>query len=358
MNMQEIWLRMLQVSRLSPYNALKVINKILLVGNTSHSTLHQCGLNELQCLQFKRLQLPRIKKAFEWLEKEDNQLITFSDPRYPFLLKQISSPPLVLFISGNSDVLATTQIAVIGSRQMSEYGRKWTELFVRKFVDYGMTITSGLALGIDSTSHRTALAAKGYTIAVLGSGLANIYPKQHIGLAEQIKKSGVLVSEYLPNTPPLAKQFPRRNRIISGLSKAVIVIEAGLKSGSLITARYALEQNRDLFTLPAPLGNPAFSGNHWLLQQGAYALVEPEDIKHHIESGLNWLQPELIEEKITSEFNLTENKILSMVGYQPTPADVIAERAQQPIADVIPILTELEIEGVIVCVAGGYIKLS
>lgn len=137
------------------------------------------------------------------------------------------------------------------------------------------------------------------------------------------------------------------------------MVEAGLKSGSLITARYAIEQNRDLFTIPAPLGNSAYSGNHWLLQQGAYLLVEPEDIKHHIEVGLNWLPVEPLEEEtLNAEFNLTENKILSMVEYHPTPADVIAERVQQPITEVIAVLTELEIDGAIASVTGGYIKLS
>ncbi|MCW2257258.1 DNA processing protein [Providencia alcalifaciens] len=359
MDTQEIWLRMSQVSRLSPHKALKIINELISLDQTSYSVLHQYGLSELQCLQFQCFQPSRLIQALRWLEKEENQLVTFCDPLYPFLLKQIANPPLVLFVSGKSELITTTQIAVVGSRQTSEYGRKWTELFVREFVSYGLTVTSGLALGIDGVSHKAALDAKGKTVAVLGSGLGYIYPKQHILLADQIKEEGVLVSEYFPDTPPLPRQFPRRNRIISGLSKATVIIEAGLKSGSLITARYAIEQNRDLFTLPAPLGNSAFSGNHWLLQQGAYLLVEPQDIKHHIVGGLNWVASESIIDTNTSfEFNLTENKILSMVEYQPIPADVIAERTQQSIIEVISILTELEIEGLIASVAGGYIKLS
>ncbi|WP_272667772.1 MULTISPECIES: DNA-processing protein DprA [unclassified Providencia] len=359
MDSQEIWLRMSQVSRLSPHKALRIINKLLLLEKVSLPILRECGLNELQCLQFQHFSSTKLTQTIKWLEKEEHQLITFYDSHYPLLLKQISNFPLVLFVIGQRELIATAQIAIVGSRQTSAYGRKWAELFAKEFTRYGLTITSGLAFGIDVVSHRAALNEKGKTIAVLGSGLANIYPKQHIFWAEKIKEEGALISEYLPHTPPLPKQFPRRNRIISGLSKATVVIEAGMKSGSLITARYAIEQNRDLFTIPAPLGDPAFSGNHWLLQQGAYLLVDPEDIKPHLEAGLNWLPVEsLIKEEINSEFNLTENKILSMVEYHPLPADVIAERAQQPITEVTSILTELEIDGVIASVAGGYIKLS
>lgn len=359
MNAQEIWLRMSQVNKVLPQYALQIINKLKQLNRMSCTTLQKCGLNEMQSLQFLNMPTHRINLVLKWLDNKENQMITFSNPQYPFLLKQIHNPPLILFIVGRQELLATAQIAIIGSRQASEYGQKWTEIFVKEFVSYGLTITSGLALGIDGMSHKAAIANHGNTIAVLGSGLGNIYPKQHISLAEQIKQEGLLVSEYLPDTPPLPKQFPRRNRIISGLSKAIVVIEAGMKSGSLITARYAIEQNRDLFTLPAPLGNTAFSGNHWLLQQGAYLLAQPEDIIQHLECELSWVQSELVGEDIpVTEFNLTENKILGMVGYQATPVDVIAEQMQMPITQIISLLTEMEINGIITSTAGGYIRLS
>lgn len=359
METQEIWLRMSQVSRLSPSSASKIINELILLGNINIATLQRCGLSELQSLQFIHFPSVKITQARKWLEKEENQLITFSSGLYPFLLAQIASPPLVLFTIGRCELMTLAQIAIVGSRQTSEYGRKWAEKFASAFVSYKLAITSGLAFGIDAISHRAALDSNGNTLAVLGSGLANIYPKQHTALAEQIKENGVLISEYFPDAPPLTKQFPRRNRIISGLCKATVVIEAGLKSGSLITARYAIEQNRDLFTIPAPLGHPAFSGNHWLLQQGAYPLTAPEDIKHHIDIGLNWLPLEpLSEEKMSVKFNQVECEVLSVLEYQPTSIDVVAERMQKSIAEVASILTELEIEGVIASVAGGYIKLS
>ncbi|HHR6132098.1 TPA: DNA-processing protein DprA [Providencia alcalifaciens] len=359
MNEQEIWLRLSQVSRVGIKTALKIISQLKQLDKVNHTVLKVCGLNEMQRLQFLNVPLKRIDSTLKWLEIKENQLITFLDVQYPFLLKQIYNPPLLLFVSGRSELLSEKQIAIIGSRQVTAYGKKWTEAFVRKFIDYNLVITSGLALGIDGISHRTAIENQGKTVAVLGSGLSHIYPKQHFDLAERIRSEGVLVSEYFPDAPPLAKQFPRRNRIISGLSKAVLVIEAGMKSGSLITARYAIEQNRDLFTLPAPLGNSAFNGNHWLIQQGAYLLVEPEDILLHLECSPNWIQSELeIEASMEPELNLTESRILGMVGYQSTPADIIATELQLPITQVISVLTELEINGVIISVAGGYIRVN
>lgn len=359
MNELEIWLRLLQVNRISIKTIQTTISLLKQSNKINHTVLKACGLNEIQRLQFLNVSLTRIERTFRWLESKENQIITFLDEQYPFLLKQIYNPPLALFISGNSELLSERQLAVIGSRQVTEYGKKWAELFVRKFIDNGLTITSGLALGIDGIGHRVALENQGKTVAVLGSGLGHIYPKQHADLAERIRHEGVLVSEYFPDTPPLPKQFPRRNRIISGLSKAVVVIEAGMKSGSLITARYAIEQNREVFTLPAPLGNPAFSGNHWLIQQGACLLTEPDDILMHLECSLNWIQPELeVDASTATELNLTESRILGMVGYQSTPVDIIAAQLQLPITQIISVLTELEINGVISSAAGGYIKVS
>lgn len=363
MDLQEIWLRMSQVSRLLPIHAVKAINELKQLSKINSRALECCGLNEVQRLQFLNVSSHRLDKVQKWLIDKNNHLITFNDPLYPFLLKQIHYPPLLLFIVGKGEVLTTPQIALVGSRQASEYGRKWTVEFVRHFVQYGASITSGLALGIDGISHKAALENKGVTIAILGSGLANIYPKQHSTLAEQIKEQGALVSEYWPDAPPLPKQFPKRNRIISGLSKAVVVIEAGMKSGSLITARYAIEQNRDLFTLPAPLGNSSFSGNLWLLQQGAYLLADAQDILQHLGDGLNWVQSELAidsnrDNGTSTELSLEENKILSVIGYQVTPVDIIASQAQIPITQVISILTEMEINGVISTCAGGYIRSS
>ncbi len=368
MDVLEIWLRMMMVSRLPSLQALKVINRLMIVKKINHASLLQAGLNEKQSLQYLHRSEKQITSIFKWLEDCQHHLLTLADPKYPFLLKQIHHPPLVLFVMGNIEVLSTEQIALIGSRNATHYGSFWAKKFVRTFVEHNLTITSGLALGIDSIGHKIALENNGKTIAVFGSGLDYIYPKQHQALAEQITQQGALVSEYAPDTPPLAKNFPRRNRIISGLSRAVVVIEASMLSGSLITARYALEQNRDLFTLPGALGNEHYQGNHWLIQQGAYLMTDPQDLLTHLQSELQWLMPEPLFNSepplnTISSLNMPEADIIAsglihFIDYQVTAIDSIAQRAQQSVSVILPQLMELELAGKIISVAGGYIKIN
>ncbi|WP_368938543.1 DNA-processing protein DprA, partial [Morganella morganii] len=198
------------------------------------------------------------------------------------------------------------------------------------------------------------------TVAVSGSGLSHIYPAKHRSLAEEITENGALISEYFPDVPPLAKNFPRRNRIISGLSRLLIVIEAGRRSGSLITAQCALEQGRDVFTLPAVLGNPAYEGNHWLLQQGAYIATAPADITDHLALDMHWLPlipetPEVIITPVQEELPFAH--VLINVDDEPTPADVIAARCELPVTEVTTQLLQLELSGKIAVVSGGYIRL-
>lgn len=166
MNIQEIWLRMSQVKRLLPLNAVRIINELKQLNKISYQTLHHHGLNEIQQLQFMNVSMHRLEKVQAWLSNKHHQMITFCDSHYPFLLKQIYRPPLLLFVVGKSELLVTPQIAVVGSRRASEYGRIWTNLFVKSFVHHGITITSGLALGIDGISHKAALDNRGETIAV------------------------------------------------------------------------------------------------------------------------------------------------------------------------------------------------
>ncbi len=356
MNALEIWLRIMMVSRLPVKNALKFVNELILMKKINNTALQYIGLNEKQSLEFLHAPADQINTTLKWLEHPHHHILPLTHPHYPYLLKQIHRPPLVLFVAGSSEILSTAQIAIIGSRNASRYGQLWAEKFTRAFVEHQFTITSGLAFGIDSIGHRTALESKGKTIAVLGSGLNCIYPQQHKNMALQIIEQGALVSEFGPNTPPLAKNFPRRNRIISGLSRAVVVIEAGMQSGSLITARYALEQNRDLFTLPGSLGNAQFSGNHWLIQQGAYLLTEVQDLLSHIQSELEWTLPQASLKY--AETDMIDNSILDIIDYQATAVDVIVHRSQRSITELLPELIELELAGKISSVVGGYIKID
>ena len=196
-------------------------------------------------------------------------ILTKEDPRYPERLREIHKPPECLFVKGRAELLQEPQIAIVGCRHMSAYGAENAFQFAKALAEIGLTVTSGLAMGIDTLAHQGALAGQGPTIAVLGTGLGSIYPAQNQKLADEISLNGALVSEFPFNTPPFRHNFPKRNRIISGLSLGVLVIEAAEKSGSLITARFALEQNREIFALPGSIHSPTSRGCHQLIKEGA-----------------------------------------------------------------------------------------
>ena len=225
----------------------------------------------------------------------------------------------------------------------------------------GLTITSGMALGIDSVAHRAALQVNGKSIGVLGNGLYSLYPRKHASLAaELIESGGALVSEFPLATTPKPGNFPRRNRIISGLSRGVLVVEAALRSGSLVTARIALEQGRDVFALPGPIGSPGSEGPHWLIKQGAIPVTSADEILENLQYGLNWLS-DVRENAIYSpdqeEVALPFPELLANVGDEVTPVDVVAERAGQPVPVIAAQLLELELAGWIAAVPGGYVRL-
>lgn len=222
-----------------------------------------------------------------WLEKSyDHHIIQCDDLSYPSLLREIHQPPSMLYIKGNLALLQQPQLAMVGTRQPTAEGRRAAYTFARELTTSGLTITSGLAIGIDTACHQGALAA-GSTIAVLGSGLNCVYPRSNQKLAEQIiAANGCLISEFSPDTPPRTYHFPRRNRIISGLSLGVFVIEATQHSGSLITARHSLEQNRDIFALPSSPLNPQAKGCHQLIKEGAILVDSLSDILTHLNLNL------------------------------------------------------------------------
>jgi DNA processing protein len=222
----------------------------------------------------------QIEKDLVWLAKPDNRLLTPFDGDYPQLLREIGQPPPLLFVHVDVSVLQEPQIAMVGTRQPSASGQQLARDFAAHLAGFGIVITSGLALGIDAASHHGALAAvKGRTIAVMGTGLDRVYPARHRDLARAIvAQGGALVSEFLPGTPALAEHFPRRNRIISGLSLGTLVVEAALQSGSLITARLAAEQGREVFAIPGSVHNPVARGCHSLIKQGAKLVETATDI--------------------------------------------------------------------------------
>ncbi|PPC68565.1 DNA-protecting protein DprA [Pantoea sp. ICBG 985] len=361
MERSERIIRLTYVWGLSGERAHQFIMALLAASHVDDAWLQQHGLDDTQRQQFLALCPRQLEKTQRWLQQAQHHLIACADAHYPARLREISRYPAALYIAGDLSALATPQLAVVGSRHCSPYGREWGSWFTQQLALSGLTITSGLARGIDGVAHRAALEVQGKTLAVLGSGLNHLYPKSHQPLAQEIIASGgALVSELPLSMAPHAVNFPRRNRIISGLSHGVLVVEASLKSGSLVTARYALEQNRNVYALPGALGNPGCEGTHWLIQQGALLVAHPNNILEDLHSALQWL-PASISETIYSQLSddvpLPFPSVLANVGDEVTPVDVVAERAGQPVPVIAAQLLELELAGWIAAVPGGYVRL-
>ncbi|MDQ6568918.1 MAG: DNA-processing protein DprA, partial [Haemophilus parahaemolyticus] len=291
---------------------------------------------------------------------------------------QISTAPPVLFVKGSVESLSLPQIAMVGSRDFSHYGEYWAGYFASELVKNGFAVTSGLAIGIDGFCHQRAVAEKGTTIAVLGSGLAQVYPARHKKLAEQIiETGGALVSEFFPNQPPIAENFPRRNRIISGLSLGTLVVEATINSGSLITARYALEQGREVFALPNAVQNPYSAGCHKLIKEGALLTESIEDILQAVQYQLQRepVQAELFEAqtqavdsvprfaksaavpvvKTLPEMTACQQQIFEQISFEPIAIDDIAKAVEMEGSMLLVELLNLELLGVVKSVNGGYV---
>ncbi|HBS7549478.1 TPA: DNA-protecting protein DprA [Klebsiella pneumoniae] len=361
MTPDEIWLRLMKVSSLYGDRMVEIAQRLCAAASVDREALHAVGMTAAQAKLFFRLDEHELDETRRWLGQPDHHLLRGDDPRYPLRLKAIADYPGALLVSGGLALLHSAQLAVIGSRSHSWYGARWGKLFSETLAQKGITITSGLALGIDGVAHRGALAAEGKTIAVLGNGLSQVYPRRHATLARQIiDNGGTLVSEFPLITPPLPAHFPRRNRIISGLSLGVLVIEAALRSGSLVTVRCALEQGRDVFALPGPIGNPGSEGPHWLIKQGAVPVTSPEDIVEYWHNELAWLTDTSDSINICVDqlsVALPFPELLANVGDEVTPVDVVAERAGQSVPVTVAQLLELELAGWIAAVPGGYVRL-
>ncbi|VFM95294.1 MAG: DNA protecting protein DprA [Candidatus Kentron sp. G] len=244
--------------------------------------LAKMGLPEAARQYIRAFDWPAMADDLRWLEQPDHHLLTLSDAGYPPRLAEIPDPPPVLFARGGGEVLTHPQIAIVGSRNPTPMGQETAFAFARELARMGFVITSGLATGIDAAAHRGAMAGGGRTIAVVGTGLDRVYPGRHRELALEIVKNGACVSEFPLGTPPIAGNFPRRNRIISGLGLGILVVEATTRSGSLITARLAGEQGREVFAIPGSIHNPLARGCHLLLRQGAKLVESAADILEEI----------------------------------------------------------------------------
>lgn len=320
----------------------------------------------------KNPDLNSIAQDLTWLEKSGNHLLPIDDDLYPPLLKQINSPPPLLFVTGQPDVLLLPQLAVVGSRNASAIGLKNTHSFCYDLTKNGLTITSGMALGVDGKAHIAAIEAEGKTIAVMGTGLDVVYPARHKELAHEIAKNGALISEFPTGTKPHAHNFPRRNRIICGLSLGTLVIEAGLQSGTLITARQTMEINRPVMAIPGSIHSPMVKGCHYLIKQGAKLVESADEILEELTPLAQSLSLQ-IKEKLTSledKTVQTSNKsyikgecddheiILNLIMYDPTAIDEIILKSQLTTQEVSSILLILELENKIQALPGAqYIRI-
>jgi DNA processing protein len=307
-----------------------------------------------------------IDNDLKWAEAPDHNILTYQDELYPARLKEISSAPPLLFVEGDVNLLSKPQIAMVGSRHPTPSGLDTAHQFAKTFAQNGWIITSGLALGIDAACHEGALEAEGKTIAVMGTGPDQIYPKRHQALARKIRENGCIISEFPTGVTPIAMNFPRRNRIISGLSQGVLVVEAAFASGSLVTAKYALEQNREVFAIPGSIHNPLARGCHALIKQGAKLVETAQDVLEELQSldfppypsfgppvsrAKQALLPQEGKEKIFHPF-------LKNIDFNLTPMDLIIERSALTAEEVSSILLLLEIEGHVKSVPGGYQRVN
>lgn len=321
--------------------------------------LREYGFNADQISLLTNPPQQQIEQAMAWLDGHPlRSILSYFDKEYPALLKEISAPPMLLFCHGNIDLLSQPQIAIVGSRAATFSGKENAKRLASELSNSGYTITSGLATGIDSYAHQGALAASGNTIAVLGSGLDNLYPKSNIALASVIvERNGLVISEFWPDVTPYASNFPRRNRIVSGLSLGVVVVEAQERSGSLITARLAAEQNREVFAVPGSINNPKVTGCHNLIHQGAKLITSLADILDELPCLLS--HEEKCEHKISHEPTESiklQDTLLECIEFEVTSIDQVVIRSGSSVEVVQERLIMLELAGLITSVAGGYIR--
>lgn len=290
-----------------------------------------------------------LEKVWTRIESQGIKILTWKDEAYPQRLKEIEQPPPVLYVRGEylpDDLYA---VAIVGTRRVTPYGRQITEELSSYLASKGITVVSGLARGVDAIAHQTALKAGGRTIGVLGSGVDKIYPPEHRQLAERMMDAGAVVSDYAPGTPPDASNFPPRNRIISGLSLAVVVIEAGETSGALITAEFAAEQGREIFAVPGSILAPQSKGTNKLIQKGALPLLSVNDLMQAL--NLTRMGEQKVVRKIIPA-DETEARLMNVLGTEPLHVDEIRNQTELPIEKVSAALALMELKGMVRQVGG------
>jgi len=326
---------------------------------TDSEALHKLGLSRKAIDALQQPDATAITRDLEWQDKPGNRIMTCHDPDYPALLLQLESPPPLLYIHGQTNILGEPLLAMVGSRNPSAAGVRTATDFARHLAASGLVISSGLALGIDAACHRGALDAGMPTVAVMGTGLDRVYPARHRDLARQIAEQGALVSEFPIGTAPRAENFPRRNRIISGLSLGTVVIEAAIRSGSLITARYAGDQGREVFAIPGSIHNPLARGCHHLIRQGAKLVETAQDVMDELgmlaESCYPAAQAAAVSDMADEPLKLGPDyqQLIDFIGFDNTSIDQLVCSSGLTPAEVSSMLLQLEMSGYIASNHGG-----
>jgi DNA processing protein len=292
----------------------------------------------------------RLAAALAWLETPGHEIVALDDADYPPSLLEIGDPPPLLYCLGRRELLARPAFAVVGSRNATPQGVADAEAFAAALSAAGLTIVSGLALGIDAAAHRGGLTGRGSSIAVVGTGLDRVYPARNRDLAHDLAVRGLLLSEFAPGTPPLPANFPRRNRLISGLARGLLVVEATLASGSLITARLAADQGREVFALPGSIHSPFSKGCHRLIRDGAKLVETAQDILEELALPAAAVPAD---PEPASAIDPDAQAILAALGYDPADVDGLAARTGRPAAAVLAALTALELDGRVAALPGG-----
>lgn len=356
MNNLPFYLALNRMGKVGPRTVTKLLQRwpdLQRMFQLSASELEKEGLSGVLAQNIAGFDFNLIQADFDWFNAADNHhILTWDSPEYPALLKEINDPPIVLYAKGQLSCLQQPKLAIVGSRNPTITGSENARMFAKSIAAYNVTIVSGLALGIDAQAHLGCLEAGGQTIAVLGTGVDRIYPHRNVKIAHKIIQNGLLVSEFPLKSPPIAGHFPRRNRIISGLSLCTLVVESAIKSGSLITARMALEQNRDVLAIPGSIHNPLARGCHYLLQQGAKLVTSVADV-------LEELMIDSIEQTTGNAMLplASGNKnLVKFIGFEITTVDQIILRSGCSVEQVTRELAELELNGAVVSVPGGYMR--
>jgi DNA processing protein len=354
------WLRLQQTAGLGPAMARRLLKRFGLPAN-----IFEAGFEALSAVVPKPLAqalaappapggAAKIDATLEWLEQPGNAILTLAHAAYPFNLLEIPDPPLLLYLKGRPELLARPALAIVGSRNASAQGVANALHFAHALSGAGLTIVSGLALGIDAAAHQGGLRGAGSSIAVIGTGADIVYPLRNRALAQLIATGGCIVSEYALGVPAMSSNFPRRNRLISGLARGVLVIEAAAQSGSLITARLAAEQGRDIFAIPGSIHSALAKGCHALIKQGAKLVESADDVLQELAwpSTAAAIPAHRAQSGVAVDGQV-HAALLAALSHDPAGSDILAERAGLGSAEVLTQLLTLEMKGLVERLPGG-----